>query len=468
MPRLIGWLGALVSVVGCQAPPARVAACADDRSPPRKLAFVRQFVADSAAETVQSPLGSLWTVASEPVEYVRAAGNGLALKRVGMRFCRPGPVAACRPRLDAAALEADLDRMSRDELRPAFVQVYTDGAGALAALESLIDEARCRLDVLMYIWDNDGTGWEVARRLAERARAGVAVRVLVDGGGNLLQGHPREATAREVNAVECWLSAQPGVALIRTRDPWARFDHRKLVVADGQVAWTGGRNFTDTSFWKAHDLSFTVAGPLAGEMDAVFEAFWQKQAGPPGADLGAPAAELPANARARLVHTGPFERVLAYALYQAVSQARHHVYIENPYLADNRLEFELARARQRGADVRVVLTQSDENGVVNRSNRVTANRLLRAGVRVYIYPTMLHVKATAVDGLWAYLGTGNFDRLSLRHNYEMGLAVAEGPVVHELEETLFLPDFRPEWERIEPFPLAPQDYAAEAVVSLFL
>lgn len=410
---------------------------------------------------------SAWTVASEPMEYARAVARGIVLKRVAMNLCRAGPIPACRPTLDPCELEARLDKMSGEELQPALIQMSLTGPEALASLGCVIDQAQCRLDVLMYIWDNDPVGWDIAQRLAAKAGPQLPVRVLVDGGGSLLQGTPKEASAKEVNAVECWLARQPYVQLIRTRDPWNRHDHRKLVVADGHTAWTGGRNFSEVSFFKVHDVSFTVAGPLAAEMDAVFEDFWQEQGGLPGV-VFAPPPEPPVNARARLVQSGPCNHGLEHALYEAVDRACHHVYAENPYFSDDTFEFKLAQARKRGADVRVVLTESDVSDSVNRSNRVTANRLLRAGIRVYIYPIMTHVKASSVDGRWAYLGTGNFDRLSLRHNHEIGVAVADGPLIQELEETVFLPDFQPEWEVTEPFPLRLSDYLVEAFVSLFL
>ena len=81
-----------------------------------------------------------------------------------------------------------------------------------------------------------------------------------------------------------------------------------------------------------------------------------------------------------------------------------------------------------------------------------ANRLLRAGIRVYLYPGMTHVKAVVVDGVWAYLGTGNLDPLSLRHNYELGLAISDGPVIADLEQRLFVEDMRPETELMRPLP----------------
>ena len=191
----------------------------------------------------------------------------------------PGPLPTCRQTLDPEALEAELERVTGAELQPAQVRLYPDGAEALDALRGLIDGAMCRIDVLMYLWDDDPIGWDVAKRLASRAGPDLPVRVLVDGGGNLLQGEPKTASAAEVNRVVCWLSRQPNVQFLRTRDPGLHFDHRKLVVADGRAAWSGGRNLTRRAFLEDHDLSYTVAGPLAAEADCVFETFWREQGG---------------------------------------------------------------------------------------------------------------------------------------------------------------------------------------------
>lgn len=455
---------------GCQAPPARIAAC--DRRPllPRGVLAVRQGLTDTLVETRQHPLQIVQYITSEPAAYLRAAAAGLVRKRLLMNLAPyPGPVAPGRPALDPDALEEELVRISGEAQRPAAVRLYLDGGEALAALEDAIDQATCRVDVLMYLWDSRPLGREVAGRLAAWAGAGPGrqVRVLVDGGGNLLQGEPKEASAAEVNEAVCWLAHQPRVEVIRTRNPCFHFDHRKLVVSDGRIAWDGGRNFLESSFVEDHDLSFTVVGPLAHEMDDIFEASWREQGGAPAPLLPPPPAP-PANAWGRLVATGPRERLLARALYRAVDEACHHVYVENPYFSDGVLQAKLARARRRGVDVRVIMTLGDPSEAVNRSNRITANRLLRAGIRVYIYPGKTHVKATSVDGRWAYVGTGNFDNLSLRHNRELGLAVGAGPVLGELEGRLFVPDLVPAWELKEPLPVSAAEWLQDLLVNLFL
>jgi cardiolipin synthase len=430
------------------------------------MLLARQVAGDTVVMAGAYPRRAAVVAFTEPSTYLRAWAAGIVRKRIAMSLLGPGgPIEPDRPILDVDSLEEAAARITGEPLAPVDVRYYLDGSEALAALDAVIDGAECRLDVLMYLWGNDEIGWHVARRLAAKAACGVEVRALVDGGGNLTQGKPKEARADDVNAAVCWLAHQPGVTLIRERIPIYHLDHRKLVVADARIAWLGGRNFTDTAFQRDHDLSYTVAGPLAGTMAASFAASWERQGGSPLTPLpDAPSTEEP-NALARVVRTRPTERTIAYNLYAAVGKARHHVYVENPYIGDNRLIAELAGARRRGADVRVVLTLESDSDFYDHANRVTANRLLREGVRVYLYPSVTHVKATAVDGVWVYTGTANFDNLSLRRNRELGLAISAGPAIEELEERLFWADFRDEWELTEPLPVTSLDRLYELLMT---
>jgi cardiolipin synthase len=474
-------IGLLCSpLVGCQAPPARLAGC--DKDEPlfgRKGVLARQLVADTAVAAASQPVRDTYNLLAELGVDLRAAAAGFYYKWVVLPLSpKPPPIDADRPTLDPAHLEAVLHRSAKSDLQSADIQLFVAGPEALAALSGVIEQAQCRLDVLMYLWDSDPLGEAVAHKLAAHASPQCPVRVLVDGGGNLIDGLPPSASTAEVNRVVCWLARQPHVQVLRTRNANARFDHRKLVVADGRIAWSGGRNFTAPSFFEYHDLSYTLSGPLAADTAALFDEFWRQQGGPAAPPLPSPEEQrrgvtppvVPPDVDnlARLVRTRPLHRQLAQALYEAVDHARHHVYVENPYFTDPRLLEKLSAARRRGADVRVVLTLHSDSDAVDHSNRVTANRLLRAGVRVYLYPGMTHVKATSVDGLWAYLGTGNFDYLSLRHNRELGVAVAAGPVLAALERELFLPDFRAEWELTEPLPVTATDYWYELLASLFM
>lgn len=435
---------------------------------PRPCIAISQVCKDTARHVVHHPFDSLCTLLVDPIVIAREAVCGFAHKGIGLHVCPPPPpLDPCRPCLDVDELEDVLHRCVGNELEPACISLYIDGCEALAVLEDALDQATHQIDVLMYLWGSDPVGWELARRIAARAGPDVLVRVLVDGGGNLLQGES-EHSAGEVNEVVCWLARQPYVQVIRTRNPLFRFDHRKLVIIDGCWVWSGGRNFTEEGFCECHDVSYVLTGEQTGTLAEDFEKFWQEQGGHPGPPTPPPPLPLESNTLARLICTHPCEKTLASAIYTAVDSAEHHIYLENPDLTDNRIFVKLVQARRRGVDVRVVLTLHSGSKTIDLANRATVNHLLRAGIRVYIYPGMLHVKALSVDGLWAYLGTGNFDHLSLRHNYEFGVAISHGPLVEELETDLFEADFQPEWEVWQPLPWKCGEYLAEAIANLIL
>jgi cardiolipin synthase len=213
-----------------------------------------------------------------------------------------------------------------------------------------------------------------------------------------------------------------------------------------------------------------MQGPLVAEWQAMFENYWREQGGKPSCIQECPAGEpdLPANAAGRLVENAPTQHSLRHALYHAIDHARSFVYLENPYLTDNGVITKLARARRRGVDTRIIFTIQSDSQSINHTNKVTAKRLLAAGVRVYLYPGRVHTKAALIDGCWAYLGSGNFDLLSLHRNHELGVVFGSGPILGEINQVLFQPDLNPNWELHAPLPLTCQDYAYEMLAAFFL
>jgi cardiolipin synthase len=482
-PRRIGpgrsLLAALLLLAaGCQAPPAELSGCTPrTHTANRYSVLTRQVLCDTAEEIAHHPLRAGRTVVADEFGWLGSAGRGIFGKRLAMRLHgAPTSLPDCSAPLDPALLETNL--------QPASVQLYRDGGAALAVLEQMIDSASCRIDVLMYLWEDDPVGWDIAHHLAAWAAPARRVRILLDGGANFTFVSPaatdalaqssssppteRRVTAGEANAVVCWLARQPGIEIVRIRNPFGHFDHRKLVLIDGQAAWAGGRNFSHASFFVRHDVTFTLLGPLVTQLQEGFENYWRDQGGKPAfpATMTPPLAV--ANAAGRLVENTPTEHSLRRALYHALDHARRTVWMENPYFTDNGVICKLAQARRRGVDTRAVLTSQSDSRSISHANRVTANRLLAAGVRVYLYPGRVHTKSAVVDGCWAYLGSGNFDLLSLRRNHELGVVFAPGPVVQELETTLFQPDFNPDWELHEPLPLNCEDYYFEMLAALLL
>ncbi|MCI0457775.1 MAG: phosphatidylserine/phosphatidylglycerophosphate/cardiolipin synthase family protein [Gemmataceae bacterium] len=510
----------LCVLTGCRSPAVPYTAQPGCRALPRKVVVAQQLAEDTAVALANRPLATGWSVVSETADHLRAFAEGDLGKRLVLPLQGPpGPISPCVEPLDLAALESDLHGLTGQDLHPAHVHLYIEGQEALTALEDLVTRATRQIDVIMFQWESDPLGEAIAACLTARAGPNLRVRVLIDGGGNLFFGEPDEACASQVNGVITRLARHPHLEVVRIRNPLARYDHRKLVLVDGCVAWTGGRNFSHPAFFEHHDLSFVFEGPLVPRLQEHFEEYWRTQNGPscgavhhalaeatrdrparlgtpvdtppvrlsppalahappPGTVPSAPAETLPEpadraqcrtpNTWARLLYSEPCNRQIAQALYRAVDMARHRVYVQNVYLTDSRLVYKLAQARRRGVDVRVVLTVHSTTEMINRNNRVVANRLFAAGVRVYLYPSMTHVKAVTVDGCWAYIGTGNLDALSLRHNYELGLSVTGCPLIAQLEERLFLPDFRPEWEMTRPLSTSPLDHLAELIASWWL
>ena len=248
-----------VGLIAAEAPPATWPIRGSETT--SRAALVRRLILkDSAVELVFRPCRTTWRILTDPAYQIYWHTRGTVGKALLPWHAHCQPLHEDRPSLDAAALEADLAAVTKVPLEPAHIQLFPEGPAALAVLEHLIDTASGRIDVLMYLWDSDDLDRAVAEHLACWARKGRPVRVLVDGGGNLLHGDPRNTTCSQVNRVVNWLARQPNVQVLRTRNPLARFDHRKLVLVDGRIAWTGGRNFCRAAFEEEHDLTVTVEG----------------------------------------------------------------------------------------------------------------------------------------------------------------------------------------------------------------
>ena len=125
-----------------------------------------------------------------------------------------------------------------------------------------------------------------------------------------------------------------------------------------------------------------------------------------------------------MLRTLPYDSQVYRSQLHAIREARGYIYIQNAYFSDITIIHELARARLRGVDVRVIIPMEGNHGIMNASNVTAANTLLKYGVRIFTYPGMSHVKAAVYHG-WACLGSANFDKLSFRVNKEMNLGVSD-------------------------------------------
>jgi cardiolipin synthase len=169
----------------------------------------------------------------------------------------------------------------------------------------------------------------------------------------------------------------------------------------------------------------------------------------------------------RVLFTRPGNAEIFRTQRDAIRNAKGYIYIENAYFTDDAMLYELARARKRGVDVRVILPLVGNHGPISRSNILAANAMLEQGIRVYVYPGMSHVKAAIIDG-WACLGSANWDKLSFRVNKELNIATSDPALVNELRQRLFETDINMSVELTEPFPSRWSDHLVEVVADYLL
>ena len=246
-----------------------------------------------------------------------------------------------------------------------------------------------------------------------------------------------------------YLRANSNVSVRRLLNPWLASDHTKLVVFDDQVAILGGMNIGREYYSEWHDLMVRVEGPVVRSMSQEFGRAWKK-AGPLG-DLAVLTKHRSFHQRVpsgkgiplRVLRTDPAEGryEILDATLLAVRGARKRIWIENPYLAHDDILAAVEAAARRGVDVRVIIPRRADSTLMQAGNLASARGLILAGAQVFMYPKMTHLKVMICDD-WASVGSANFDTLSMRINRELNLAFANRAAIKELEQKVFLPDFR--------------------------
>ena len=213
-------------------------------------------------------------------------------------------------------------------------------------------------------------------------------------------------------------------------------------------------------------MMMELRGPVVNDLQDEFNKAWA-HAGFFGdfAYMGAVMRRKPSGAEdggypVRTLYTRTENAEIFRMQREAIRRAKKFEYVQNPYFTDDVMLHELARARKRGVDVRVIVPLETDRGLITRNNVLAANALLRNGARVYIYPGMSHVKAAIYDD-WMCVGSANWDRWSFYLNKELNIATSEPSAVQELKERVFEKDFAASFELFEPIPEHWTDYLYE-------
>jgi cardiolipin synthase A/B len=320
------------------------------------------------------------------------------------------------------------------------IEPLVNGDAAFPAMLAAIASAKKSISLCTYIFDNDATGKQFVAALAAAGARGVAVRVLVDAAGTRYSWPPitRELHRAKIPFAK-FLPASPltpwRVATINLRN------HRKVLVVDGQTAFTGGMNLRRGNLLAerpphpVRDLHFRVTGPVVTQLQEAFANDWSFATGETlDGEIWFVDSEtrfLKANpvtddgVVARVITDGPdgdFDK-LRLTLLAALAEAQDSVKILTPYfLPDPALVSALNLAALRGVRVDVVLPEKNNLPMVHWASRALWWQVLERGCRVWLTPAPFdHSKLMIVDGHWVLLGSANWDARSLRLNFELNV-----------------------------------------------
>ncbi|MEZ5285798.1 MAG: phospholipase D-like domain-containing protein [Vicinamibacterales bacterium] len=320
------------------------------------------------------------------------------------------------------------------------IAVLNNGDEFYPAMLEAIRGAQFSITIEAYIYWQGEVGTTFANALAERARAGVAVKILLDAVGSSTIGSEILETLEGGGCQLAWFNPIRAYSLGRFNDR----THRKSLIVDGVVGFTGGAGIADqwsgcaqdADHWR--DMQVRIEGPGAVVLQTGFAQNWLQTtrelvSGP----LYFPEPEVCGDVALHGLLSSPSTGASAARIlyYFAIICARRSIYISNPYFVPDQTAIDaLVDARRRGVDVRVVVSgRRNDNWLARQNSMRLFGALLEHGIAVFEYHrTMLHQKTMIVDGGWATIGTTNFDNRSFAFNEESNVSSTDPDFVAAL------------------------------------
>lgn len=333
-------------------------------------------------------------------------------------------------------------------LRGNDIQILTNGDSTFKAILNGIKRATHHIHMQYYIFRTDQISTEIRDLLVEKAKEGVEVRFMYDDWGTRL---PKKFLRPMVDAGVEIKSYDPIYSLWFARTANLR-NHRKIVIVDGQVAFTGGLNVGEEyrsntpqfDFWR--DTHMEISGPVVRELQEAFLSDWLYTENKMGAadPFISPdhiatyfAPEVAGDDWAQVIYGGPYdkERYVRDAMLDLMDSAKESVWIISPYFVpDEESLAVIRRVSMSGIDVKVIIPGKGDRGISFHGSNAYVKTMMEAGAEMYAYDrtAFIHAKIMIVDGKCAAIGTANFDVRSFRLNHELMVFLYEGsdPVQH--------------------------------------
>ncbi|MBV4366987.1 cardiolipin synthase [Erwinia sp. BNK-24-b] len=317
------------------------------------------------------------------------------------------------------------------------LQLLTSTDDTMQALIRDIQLARHNIEMVFYIWQPGGMADEVAETLMAAARRGVHCRLMLDSAGSVqFFRSPWPAMMRNagIDVVE---SLKVSLLRVFLRRMDLR-QHRKVVLIDNYIAYTGSMNLVDPRYFKQDagvgqwiDLMARMEGPVATTMGIIYSCDWEIETGkrilPPPPDGTIMPFEQESGHTIQVIASGPGfpEDLIHQALLTAVYSAREQLIMTTPYFVpSDDLLHAICTAAQRGVEVSIIVPKHNDSLLVDWASRSFFAELLEAGVRIYQFEDgLLHTKSVLVDGQLSLVGTVNLDMRSLWLNFEITLVI---------------------------------------------
>ncbi len=327
------------------------------------------------------------------------------------------------------------------------VSVLNNGKATFAAIIEALKNAKETINIEYYIFENDRIGGKIAKILRDKARAGIEVRFIYDDVGSWGLSPKFLSGMRHAGVkVRCF---QPVVF------PWLTStvnyrNHRKIVVVDGQVAFTGGINIADrylvrrgkNGMWR--DTHLRLEGEAVAMLQTVFLTDWYflNKKEPAMFDVKFyPPSTVEGESPVQIAASGPDSdwAAIMQAFFSAITRAHDHIYISSPYFLPNEaILTALKVAALGGIDVRVMIPSRSDSKIVYWATRSYISELLDAGIGVYLYQKGFnHSKVIMIDGRFSSVGTANMDVRSFEDNFEVSAIMYDPSVAAELEGYFF-------------------------------
>jgi cardiolipin synthase len=332
-----------------------------------------------------------------------------------------------------------------------------DGPATYAAMFKAIEDAKDHVNLETYIFDDDEVGRCFADLLLQKQSEGVQVNLIYDSVGCL--DTPAAFFQRLRDGGILALEYNP-INPAKVRKEWllTHRDHRKILIVDGRIAFTGGVNVSSVYYssglsagehekkfkgaWR--DTHVRIEGPAVAEFQKLFLATWAREKGPnlPNKNYF-PTLRLEGNDLVEVVGSRPGqENRITYVMYvSAFVYAEDFIYLTNSYFVPDKQTVEaLTNAARRGVDVKIILPGISDETTVFYAGRSHYTHLLKSGVKLYEYrEAMLHAKTAVIDGVWSTVGSTNMDLWSFLRNDEVNAVILGQDFAKEME-AMFVKD----------------------------